>query len=178
MITLETEYLILREPAESDFAAIHEYGSDPEVTRYMTFGPNTEKNTSEYIKKCMNQRKQNPRIAYSFVIELKSDSTVIGGCGIEDIDFGNKKANIGYCLNKKYWGQGYAVSAARELLKFGFNFLHLNRIEATCDEKNLQSKRVLEKLGMHYEGCMRDHMFIRGNFRNSLLFSILSKELL
>ena len=72
--------------------------------------------------------------------------------------------------------QGVATEAARLLLGFGFAVLGRRRIEATCDPDNVASRRVLEKLGMQFEGRLRDDLPMRDGWRDSLLFSIVEGE--
>jgi RimJ/RimL family protein N-acetyltransferase len=83
---------------------------------------------------------------------------------------------IGYVINPRCWGRGYATEAAREMLRFGFGELELHRIEATCDVLNAASARVLEKIGMQREGLLREHMWLRDRWRSSYLYSILADE--
>lgn len=64
-----------------------------------------------------------------------------------------------------------------EILKYGFETLGLNRIELKADERNLQSRKAMEKIGATYEGTLRGHMKIRDGFiRNSAYYSILKSE--
>ena len=88
----------------------------------------------------------------------------------------NPEGWIGYSLNRKFWGQGYATEAAEALVKFGFGQLNLHRIFATCDPFNVASARVLEKAGMQREGHFRQHKWVKGKWRDSLLYAILDCE--
>lgn len=68
------------------------------------------------------------------------------------------------------------TEVASTLLSFGFNTLNLHRIFATCDPRNVASECVLQKLGMHYEGRMRETMLLRDGWRDSVLYSLLEQE--
>lgn len=59
-IPLTTERLVLREFEESDWQAVHEYASDPEVVAYVTFGPNTEQESKDFISRVINAQKEQP----------------------------------------------------------------------------------------------------------------------
>ncbi|MCY1520181.1 hypothetical protein D9M68_549520 [compost metagenome] len=64
-----------------------------------------------------------------------------------------------------------------EILRYGFETLALNRIELKADERNLQSRKAIEKMGGKYEGTLREHMKIKGGFiRNTVFYSILKSE--
>ncbi len=69
-----------------------------------------------------------------------------------------------------------AIAAAGLMLKFGFEDLHLHRIYATCDPRNSGSSKVLTKIGMTYEGRLRDALLIKDGWRDSLVFSVLEQE--
>jgi hypothetical protein len=75
-----------------------------------------------------------------------------------------------------FWGKGYATETANALVDFGFDKLNLHRVFATCDPANTASAHVLEKIGMKREGRMREHMWARGKWRDSLLYAILEHE--
>lgn len=62
------------------------------------------------------------------------------------------------------------------MLQHWFEVLHLNRIEAHCEEENIGSWRVMEKCGMKYEGTLREKVFIKERFRSMKMYSILKQE--
>jgi len=68
------------------------------------------------------------------------------------------------------------VEAARALLEFGFGVLGLHRIYATADARNVQSVRVMQKLGMHHEGTLRKNLYLRDAYRDTVLYSILEDD--
>jgi [ribosomal protein S5]-alanine N-acetyltransferase len=75
-----------------------------------------------------------------------------------------------------YWGKGLATAAARQLVQLGFDEHDLHRIFATCDPRNIASAAVLQRLGMQYEGRMRETTLIRDGWRDSDLYSVLVDE--
>ena len=173
---LSTERLVLRELNHSDVNDIQEYATDPEVIKYLTFGPNTKEESKQFIELCIGHQKEEQRRNYELGITLPSENKLIGGCGIRVTSPGNSVANIGYCLNRNYWGKGFATEAANGLLRYGFEELRIHRIYAICDPENVASKRVLEKTGMVYEGHLRQNVVIHGEHRDSLMYSILKHE--
>lgn len=174
--TLETERLIIREFSKEDFTLIHGYASKPEVTMYLPFGPNDEDDSRHFVKKIINYQMQNPRYDYEFAVVLKQSNKLIGGCGIHITSINDKEGSIVYCYDNQYWGKGYATEAAKVILRFGFNKLGLHRIFATCHPDNIASAKVMGKIGMQNEGRLREHKFIKGNWRDSLIYSILDYE--
>jgi len=176
MVIICTERLILREFDETDWQAVHNYASNPEVVRYRHWGPNTTKETQEFIRRSIVCQKEQPRRNYTLAIILKADEKLIGGCGIHISDPENRKGWIVYCLNRLFWGCEYATEVAKALLRFGFLQLGLHRIFATCDIKNIGSSKVLEKISMRREGHLREHELLKGSWRDSLLYAILEHE--
>ncbi|GAA3412269.1 GNAT family protein [Paenibacillus hodogayensis] len=79
-------------------------------------------------------------------------------------------------MHPDYWGKGIATEVANLLVNFGFKELHLHRIYATCDPRNIGSAKVLNKVGMTQEGRLRDALLIKDGWRDSLVFGILQHE--
>lgn len=171
---ITTERLNLREITHEDFDAVHEYVSDPEAVKYMPFGPNTEEKTQEFINRSMERREEKPRTEYPLAIVLRKEDRLIGACGIHNVT--EIQASIGYILNRRYWGNGYATEAAETLVDHLFNELGVHRVYATCSPENHASINVLEKLGMSLEGRLREDTIIHGEYRDSLIYGILADE--
>jgi len=144
-MNLETKDLILREYTLNDTKDVHVYGTDEEVLRYMLWGPNTLLETNQFIELSIFQSVQEPRVEYGLAVIEKKSNRLIGGVSLI---MKGRKAEIGWILNRIYWGKGYAYQAALELLNFGFNVLKCDTVEATCDTENHRSYQLMRKLGM------------------------------
>jgi ribosomal-protein-alanine N-acetyltransferase len=175
-LTLRTPRLIIRDYQTSNFAGVHEYSRDPETVKFMTWGPNSPEDTRKFIKLAISQQAINPRVNYHFVVLARGTMTVLGGCGIHIQPPNFHNAEIGYCFNKSYWGQGFATEAVGVLHQFGFKTLDLHRIIATCDVRNIASARVMEKDFMLREAHFIKHIWQRSEWRNSYLYAILEDE--
>lgn len=170
---LRTERLLLREFVEEDWRAVHEYGSDPEVVRFMPWGPNTEDDTRAFVARALAAQSEEPRRNYYAAVTLLAGGWLIGACSLHLGSPANRSAWIGYCYARAFWGCGYATEAARALVSFGFRELGLHRIWASCDVENAASARVMEKLGMQREGRLRQDMNIRCRWRDSFIYAVL-----
>ena len=170
---LRSERLVLREFRDQDFEAVHAYGADPDVVRYMPWGPNSEAETRDFLERAQSYTEIEPRVEFELAIVGADSGQLIGGIGIHTH---GTNAMLGYCLAKPAWGKGYATEAARVVTGFGFEKLSAHRIFASCDPDNTASIGVLTKLGMTTEGRRRQDCRIRGEWRDSLLFSILDDE--
>ena len=175
-IHITTQRLKIREYQEADFDGVHIYAKDPETVHFMTWGPNTPKQTEDFIQLAIAQQKVNPRINFHFVVELKETRHIIGGCGIHIRSTEHKCAEVGYCFNKDFWRQGFATETVRSLLKLGFEELNMHRIIARCDPENIGSERVLQKSGLRKEAYFKQAVWRKGRWRDSLLYAILNNE--
>lgn len=172
---LETERLVLRGFIDNDIDDIFEYASIPEVTEFLPWETHKSiDDTKDFLKvsKEMFEKKDN----IDFAIHLKSDNKVIGGISIRKWNNKNRCADIGYVLSPKYWNKGIITEAIKRIIKFGFDQLNANRIEAHCDENNIGSYRAMEKAGMKYEGTHRQKVLMKGKFVNMRFYSILLEE--
>ncbi len=175
-LILMTERLLLRDFVDGDWHAVHEYGSDPEVVRFMPWGPNEKDDTKAFVARARADQNQSPRTKHELAVVLRQEGRLIGGCGIRVHAPVDRGADMGYCLHRSFWGTGYATEVAEALLTFGFDRLTLHRIVATCDVGNAASARVLEKVGMRREAHLREDSLIRGVWRDSYLYAILEDE--
>jgi RimJ/RimL family protein N-acetyltransferase len=175
-LPIRTERLLLREFHADDFDAVHAYGSDPEVARYMEWGPNTPDDTRAFLDRAMTSLSAWPRFDFGLVIEHLAEGMPIGSIDLRLRDAANRTAEIGYCLNSDYWRQGIVHEASRALLDVAFKTLGLHRVIATCDVRNTGSYGVMEKLGLRREGLLRQDRQIKGAWRDTYLYAVLAQE--
>lgn len=124
----------------------HEYSGDLENTRLMVFLPDADINeTAEFLENSMAEWQKSKPMFYEFAI-LK-DSEHIGAVSVYLSD-DYTEGELGWIINKKYWGNGYATEAARAVFDFAVRELKVRRIFAHCDSENVASYKVMEKLGM------------------------------
>lgn len=146
--TLLTERLILRQWQPSDYADFAQMNADTEVMRY--FPKRLSSAQSDMIAhKCQQLIEDN---GWGFwVVSLKETSKFIGMVGLNethaDMPFA-PSVEIGWRLQKRYWGQGYATEAARAALCFAFNDLKLDAVVAFTAIINEQSQMIMKRIGM------------------------------
>lgn len=173
---LKTERLILREFNESDWEATLAYQSDPEYLRFYPWTQRTELDVRAFIRMFIDWSRENPRKKHQVAIVLRESGELIGNGGIRKQTADATIAELGYELDRRYWGQGYATEAARALVDYGFRELKLHRIWAHCIAENTASAHVLEKIGMNYEGCLRESEWMKQRWWNILLYAALASE--
>src|SRR5690349_17729825 len=103
---LETARLWLRPFAEDDWPAAHAWASDPEVTRYLTWGPNTEEATHCFIAKAIADARRRPRERYQFAAVSKAANEGAGFCGLHMFSRPDREGLIEYSIARPYWGVG------------------------------------------------------------------------
>lgn len=172
---LETPRLILRKISLEDAQDIFDYAKDPEVSKYVSWEPHKSiEDSIKFIEYMLNKYEKEGYGDWG--IEYKENKKLIGTCGFIWWDRKNYKAEIGYVLSREYWNQGLMTEAVREVIKFGFERMFLNRIQARCKVENIASEKVMQKIGMKFEGILREDVFVKGRFWDMKLYSILRKE--
>ena len=173
---LTTSRLVLREFEEEDWRLTHPYESDPEVVRYGSHDVRTPEESREYIQKVRALAHETPRRVYDLAVVLREEGRLIGRCGMRITDVTHREAMVWYILDRSRWGRGYTSEAAGALVDWAFGTLGLHRVWADCDPRNPGSSRVMEKLGMRREGHLRETMFLKGEWCDSLIYATLDHE--
>ncbi|MGG5357407.1 MULTISPECIES: GNAT family N-acetyltransferase [unclassified Enterococcus] len=167
---IETERLLLRPVVLTDAADMYEYANDEETTRFV-FPQHQNFEETEYS--IANYFMNAPLGKYA--IELKETGKMIGTIDLR-IEESTDIAEIGYVLNKKYWGKGLVAEAGQSMLTLGFTKLDLVRIFAYHDLNNPNSGRVMEKLHMKKEGIIPDARRWKGEVVSVVMRGITQKE--
>lgn len=173
---LTTERLLLREFVESDWEVVLAYQQDPLYLRYNEWDSRTPEQVRGFIQMFLDHQKQDPRYKFQFAITLRPSGQFIGNCGVRKDSVEAREGDIGYELDSRYWGKGYATEAAQAVLDFGFSQLKLQRISAWCIADNIGSARVLEKLGMRLKIRNREHQYFKGRWWDTLSYTISREE--
>lgn len=173
---IQTARLSFRDFTVDDYDAVHAYASDPEVTRYTAFGPNTPEQTKGFLQVASGESSQADRANYSFALIHKETNKLIGSCGLMRHDQNGPQYSFGYVLCKEWWRQGLASEATGALVKFGFGELRAHRLWAHVFLGNAGSEKVLQKLGFRYEGCALKSFFVRNAWHDLQTFAMLRSE--
>ena len=172
---IRTKRLLLREWVQTDEAALWPIHSDSRVMRYMTGQPSTlGENRITLQNWCASAQKQ-PRTAYNLAVVRQVDEQLLGRCGLY-LNADPRIAHLGYHLDANEWGKGYTTEAAHALLQLGFTHLGLNRIYAECHPDNVASSRVMVKLGLRYEGCLRQSHWANDTWWDKVVYALLAQD--
>ncbi len=152
---LETRRLILRRAQASDTQAMFDnWGSDPEVTKYLTWPTYTSIEPAYDILDSWIAGYEQPDF-YLWMIVPKELGQPIGSISVVHHKDSIASAEIGYCIGHKWWRQGIMTEALRAVIDYLFDEVGMNRIEAMHDVNNPNSGAVMGKCGMVFEGIHR-----------------------
>lgn len=173
--TLQTTRLRLRPFASADGEALYALQSNPYVLRYWDAPPWSDRGRVEqFLNGCEQMSADGTGVRLA--IDRRSDQSFIGWCTVTGWNPEYRSATLGYCFDDAVWGQGYATEAAGAVLKWAFDTLDLNRVQAEADTRNIGSGRVLEKLGFTLEGTLREDCIVNGDVSDSWVFGLLRRE--
>ena len=108
-------------------------------------------------------------------VTLSVDGTLVGAISLT-LHQNHERAELGFWIGVPYWGQGYCTEAARAMMSYGFDVLGLHRIHSSHFARNPASGRVMQKLGMTREGCLRHHVKKWGAFEDVVVYGLLREE--
>jgi len=170
---LETGRLILRKISVNDAENIFEYAKDDEVTKNLVWATHkTIEDTKKFLAEGVGF------MPPPWAIVCKTDNKVIGTISFMNYTPEHSRVEVGFVISKKYWGRGFMTEVLKEVIKFGFEKLKINRIEAFCNSENAASAKVMEKSGMKLEGMSREYLFVKGKFWDMKIYSILKNDLM
>jgi ribosomal-protein-alanine N-acetyltransferase len=175
LLTIDTKRLQLRRLSLADAAAIFDYAQDPAVSQYTCWTPHRSIDDSAVFLNSVAEQYEHDRLIHWGIV-LRGEDKLIGTCGFVHWHPAHARAEIGYALARPYWRKGYMTEAVRAAIAFGFHVMMLNRIEALCMPENLASSRVLEKVGMQFEGVLREYAFVKGIYLDLKLYAILKPK--
>lgn len=174
--TLNTKRLILRPFALSDAPDLLRIVNAPEIaaTTLHIPHPYPEELAQAWIKGHPELFESGEGVVFAII--LRREAALVGCVGLT-CDPENHNAELGYWIGVPHWNRGYATEAARMVLAFGFAYFGLHRIKSSYFGSNPASGRVMEKIGMHYEGRRREQLFKEGRgFEDVVEYGILSDD--
>jgi len=174
-LELSTPRLRLRAPRMTDAKAMLAIYADPAVCRYLPWGAWA----SIDVARERLERYVQAMVAGDIVrllITAKADEAVLGDCTLFHLDGPCRRAEVGYSLAAAAWGRGIVQEAVGELLRFGFEAMDLNRVEADIDPRNAASARSLERLGFVREGLLRERWIVEGEVSDSAIYGLLRRD--
>ena len=172
---LETHRLNLRRLISNDVSEILALRSNPEIMKFIPRPLITTKEEALEFISVMDANVNN-NILLNWAITTKEEDKLIGMIGFYRMKPENYRAEVGYILSADFHGQGIITEALERVIKFGFEEMKLNSIEAVIDPENYSSEKVLLKNNFVKEGHFKEHTFFEGKFLDSVFYSLLKKN--
>lgn len=174
-VPLETDRLVLRRTVKSDIDEFFFIQLNPNIRRYL--GTNRLGDDLEKNRKYFDEEKYNELNYYRWTIERKEDNKILGCIYLNIHDEKARTAGIDYWIREDAWGNGYTTEASRKILNFAFDTLNINRIESCGGKDNPGTYKVMEKIGLKYEGERKEGIFYYyGGLENLVLYGITKEE--
>ena len=173
---LRSERLLLRKLTDQDVFDLFEIYSDQEVMLYFDdrYAFQDIAEARQMIGDYNNAIHDKSGMRWGIVLE-ESEKT-IETCGFHAISDYHKRIEIGYDLNRHYWGRGIMTEALSLIIGHAFENSEVNRIEAFIEPPNKASRALLRRLGFRMEGTLREHEMCRGKLTDIQVLGLLRRE--
>jgi len=164
----------LRIPREADAQRLFELASDPEVTRFFSWGPYEDQGEAVAWLQTLPQRRADG-IALELAI-VDPDDWVIGVIAVLEVSKRDRRSVVGIWLGQAYWGTGASAESEALLAHLVFGPLRMERLGAWVDVRNPRSQRAFERIGYVREGTLRAFHRHGDERRDLVAYSLLRDE--
>jgi RimJ/RimL family protein N-acetyltransferase len=169
---LKTERLNLRPLEAEDAAAIHLMMSDAEVMAFWDSEVIDDPAlTLDIVERHLDEAGRDE--ARYWTMQLAADGGFLGLCDLSEIDRRHSRADVGFMVERRYWGGGYTFEAMHAVIGHAAQGLRLKRLQARTHLGNVRSMRLLDRLGFKREGLLRGYVERDGERRDCVLFGLL-----
>jgi [ribosomal protein S5]-alanine N-acetyltransferase len=172
---LITTRLLLREFRQSDLDELAAYASQPELRRYEKGLPDRE-SSQLFLERTIRRAAEKPRKHFCLAIKVPPIDKVIGHISLNSQNPEIKEWEIGWTIRMEDWGKGYASEAAHQMLEYALHDLNAHRVVAFCHAENAASAKVMGKIGMNKEGCLRQTRWFNDGWVDELVYAILESD--
>ncbi|MBN2385325.1 GNAT family N-acetyltransferase [bacterium] len=176
---IRTERLLLRGFELADASQVQRLAGDPAIadTTGSIPHPYSDGLAEQWIAGHPDKFAQGTEVTFGiFFPDEQRTLDLIGCISLIQIDRSSHRAELGYWIGKPFWNRGYGTEAARAVVRYGFEELGLNRIYAYHFTRNPASGRILQKIGLKHEGCLRQHFRKGERFEDLEIYGALKNE--
>ena len=173
---LSTERLIIRALTPDDVERHHVLFADPDVVRYLYFGPFDRPAAQEHLARRSIVDLPVEGGWINFGVEVKGEGVLIGELAMGFISATHAHYEVGYVFDPAYAGHGYATEGTAMIVELAFSGLGAHRVSGRLDARNDPSAGVLERLGMRREANFIENEYVKGEWTDELVYAILAPE--
>jgi RimJ/RimL family protein N-acetyltransferase len=174
---VQTDRLLLRPFAVTDFDALLAIQSRADVARYLYWDPRTAAEVRETLDAKVRATAiiaEGDNLSLGAV--LRESGQLIGDCSLRWASAEHRQAEIGFVFHPDHHGRGYATEAAAALLGLAFDDLRSHRVFGRLEARNTASARVLERLGMRKEAHLVENEHVKGEWQSEIVYAQLESE--
>lgn len=175
-IEIHSNRLLLRPITIDDCKALFKYRSDNITNQYQGWVPKYLEEVYDFVNNKISPDLNRVNSWYQLAIVRKEDNAFIGDIGLHFVDQEAKQVEIGITLDKNYHGKGYATEAIEKVIDYLFEKLNKHRVIASVDPGNVQSIRLLERLGFRKEAHFKKSIFYNGEWVDDVIYATLQEE--
>ena len=176
LLELNTDRLFLRTMNLNDAEAIFAYRSDAFENRYQGWIPKKIEDVYDFINNRITTEVNVANTWHQMVVINRENKKLIGDIGIHFMDEEKKQVELGFTLDKKCQGNGFATESVKQVIEYLFNTLNKHRIIGSIDPRNSSSIKLVERLGFRKEAHFRKSIFIDGEWVDDLIYAMLSED--
>jgi [ribosomal protein S5]-alanine N-acetyltransferase len=174
-LVLQGRLVSLRPLRRSDGSALDRALHDGRVTRFLP--PRVRRESGkQFVARILSEQHRGGGPA--FAIRPTDTEQTVGQIRFLNWSPVERKAEVGFWMQRKYWGRGFGTEALQLICRYGFRSMSLHRIEAVVVVGNLGSRRALEKVGFREEGLSRRSLRLGDGWGDAWIFGLLRGELL
>ncbi len=175
-VSLQTERLLLRRFVIEDAEAMYNnWASDDAVTKFLTWPTHAGVDVTRQVLESWIASYERADF-YNWAMQLRQTGELIGNIAVGKYREDIAGAELGYCMGTRWWGQGLMPEAGRAVVRYLFDEVGCNRVAAVHAVGNPKSGRCMQKIGMRYEGTLRQAGFCNQGVIDEVWYSILREE--
>ncbi len=173
---INTQRLNLARLRSSDAATFYQYHSDPVVSCYQSWEPESLDEVTRFISDQQLVAFDTPDTWFQFAIRLRESNLLVGDMGARFPEGDSRQVEVGFTIAPAHQRQGYGIEAVKGLLGYLLGPLGKHRVFASVDPRNEASIALLNRIGMRQEAHFRESLWIKGEWVDDIVFGILKSE--
>lgn len=169
--------MLLRPFEEGDLRALHEMQSDADVVKYLYH----DRRSLDEVRASLARKMASVAVTgegdgVTAAAILRDTGELVADISLWCVSEAHAQAELGFVVHPAHQRKGYATEAARPMLDFAFDTMHMHRVVGRTEARNVASARVFEKLGMRYEAHLVENEWVKGEWQSELVYAVLATE--